>query len=74
MARYPGGALVQEREVIAISALAAMGRSGEARARAQRFLAAFPRSAHRRRLEVLVGLPAGDDSSHKPEAGAPPTR
>jgi hypothetical protein len=65
--RFPRGVLVQEREMIAISALAAIGRTSEARARAARFLAAYPRSAHRRRLEVLIGNP-----SHKDTPGAPP--
>lgn len=68
IARFPRGVLAQEREVIAISALTALGRTSEARARAARFLAAYPRSAHRRRLEVLIG-----DSSHKEAQGAPPS-
>jgi hypothetical protein len=54
VARYPGGMLAQEREVIAISALVAMGRAGEARSRAAAFLGAHPRSAHRPRIEALV--------------------
>ncbi|WP_437337502.1 hypothetical protein [Sorangium sp. So ce394] len=53
-ARFPGGALSQEREVIAIGALKALGRGGEARARADRFVAEHPSSAYRRRIEVLV--------------------
>ncbi len=53
-ARYPAGMLAQEREVIAISALVGMGRTGEARSRAAAFLAAHPRSAHRPRIEGLV--------------------
>ena len=54
-ARFPRGALGQEREVLAIQALVQLGRRDEARARAARFLAAFPGSAHRVRLEALVG-------------------
>ncbi|XXX80252.1 hypothetical protein WMF30_15910 [Sorangium sp. So ce134] len=53
-ARFPRGALSQEREVIAIGALKALGRGGEARARANRFVAEHPSSAYRRRIEVLV--------------------
>ncbi|WP_438000711.1 hypothetical protein WMF26_13690 [Sorangium sp. So ce185] len=53
-ARFPSGALSQEREVIAIGALKALGRGGEARARAERFVAEHPSSAYRRRIEVLV--------------------
>jgi hypothetical protein len=52
--RFPGGVLAQEREVIAIAALARLGRTAEAEAAARRFLSAYPRSAHRRRIEVLV--------------------
>lgn len=46
--RFPSGALAQEREVIAIDALARMGRTQEARARAAAFLAAYPSSAYRK--------------------------
>ena len=52
--KYPGGKLGQERELIAIEALSALGRTAEARARAKLFLTLFPDSAHRRRLEVLI--------------------
>ncbi|WP_437955548.1 hypothetical protein WME76_29075 [Sorangium sp. So ce119] len=54
LARFPGGALAQEREVIAVGALKALGRGGEALARANRFVEAHPSSAYRRRLEILV--------------------
>ena len=61
--RFRGGILGQEREVIAINALVRLGRSGEARSRATRFLTSYPRSAHRPRLEALLpgvgeGVPA----------------
>lgn len=57
--RFPKGSLGQEREVIAITALVAMGRTAEARSRAEAMIAANPGSAHRRRLSVIVpGLPA----------------
>jgi hypothetical protein len=61
--RFRGGILAQEREVIAINALVRLGRTGEARSRAARFLAGYPRSAHRPRLEALLpgvgeGVPA----------------
>lgn len=49
--RFPGGALVQEREVIAIKALRALGRAGEADARAAAFAKAFPGSAFERKLK-----------------------
>jgi hypothetical protein len=56
--RFPRGTLGQEREVIAVGALVALGRVSEARARAARFVELFPRSAYRRRIEALVPGPA----------------
>jgi hypothetical protein len=52
--RFGTGLLVQEREVIAIEALVQLGRKQEAEARAAAFRARFPRSAHGRRLDVLL--------------------
>lgn len=49
--RFPGGALIQEREVIAIKALRALGRTSEADARAEAFAKAFPGSAFARKLK-----------------------
>lgn len=51
---YPRGQLVQEREVIAIDALARLGRPAEAQARGQRFLAAYPRSIFRTKVEQIL--------------------
>lgn len=51
--QYPQGALAQEREAIAIEALAKLGRREEAQVRLRRFLAAHPESPHRMRLERL---------------------
>jgi hypothetical protein len=42
--QFPSGALAQEREAMAIRALVALGRTGEARARAARFHARYPDS------------------------------
>lgn len=53
--RFPTGTLGQERELVAIQALVRLGRVDEARARGARFAAAFPGSAHRRRIEGLLG-------------------
>lgn len=50
--RFPGGVLVQEREVIAIQALRKLGRSAEADRRAQAFAKAFPGSAFARKLNA----------------------
>jgi hypothetical protein len=49
--RFPGGALVQEREVIAIKALRQLGRTAEADSRADAFAKAFPGSAFQRKLK-----------------------
>jgi hypothetical protein len=51
--RFPGGALGQEREIIAVTALVALGRRPEAQARAASFLERFPGSPYRARLESL---------------------
>ncbi len=51
--RFPGGALVQERELIAVTALVALGRKPEAQSRATSLLERFPSSAYRGRLESL---------------------
>lgn len=48
---YPDGGLAQEREVIAIEALRALGRGAEAKARARRFGRRYPGSAHLPRVE-----------------------
>ena len=65
--RFPGGALVQEREVIAVGALVGLGHAAEARARAARFVERFPTSAYRHRIEALVpGLAAQDHAGGAP--------
>jgi hypothetical protein len=48
--RYPKGVLVPEREVLAIEALRALGRTSEADARLARFEARYPDSLHLERL------------------------
>ncbi|MBN9164036.1 MAG: hypothetical protein BGO98_04360 [Myxococcales bacterium 68-20] len=49
--RFPSGMLVQEREVIAIEALARLARTAEARRRAETFFANYTSSAYRRRVD-----------------------
>jgi hypothetical protein len=61
---FPSGNLVQEREVIAIDALGRLGRWDEARARAEGFLRAFPKSAHSVRVAEMVAPSAGNISDH----------
>ena len=52
---YPSGMLAQEREVLAIEALLSAGQRPAAEARAARLAAAYPGSAHLRRVRVLLG-------------------
>jgi hypothetical protein len=52
--RFRAGALVQEREVIAIEALVRLHRTAAARARIDDFLRSFPSSAHRVRINALA--------------------
>ncbi len=47
---YPNGRLAQEREVLAIDALKALGRADSARSRTKRFENAYPTSPHRERI------------------------
>lgn len=54
--RFPGGTFGQEREAIAISALARLGRTGEARARAEALLAKHPESPFAESIRAAVGL------------------
>jgi hypothetical protein len=53
--RFPFGTLLQEREVLAIEALARLGRTAEARRRLDAFRSRFPQSPHVARLTTLVG-------------------
>ena len=52
---YPNGVLTQEREAMAIRALAQLGRDGDARARAARFRARFPDSMLLPAVQAAVG-------------------
>jgi hypothetical protein len=51
---YPGGKLTQERELLAISALVALGRRTAALARGERFEQAFPTSPYRKQVGDLL--------------------
>ncbi len=44
--RFPQGILVQEREALRVESLAALGRTDEARTRADAFVRAYPKSPH----------------------------
>jgi hypothetical protein len=51
---FARGSFAQEREVIAITALTRLGRSGDAQQRADRFRRDYPNSAYRRQIDQLV--------------------
>jgi hypothetical protein len=53
-ALYPAGILAEEREAIAIEALARSGRRADAGARLDDLVRRAPRSSYRRHLERLV--------------------
>jgi hypothetical protein len=72
-ARFPGGLFSQEREFIAITALARMGQRAEAEARARRFLSAHPTSAHRRRIQEIVPSIKNEVGDQKTTEPAPST-
>lgn len=52
--RFSGGALVEEREVLAIRALVIEGRTDDARARAGRFRVRFPHSIQLDVIEAVL--------------------
>lgn len=52
---FPNGEYVQEREVIAVTALARLGRSDEALSRARSLVRQFPRTPYAARLTEAVG-------------------
>lgn len=52
--RFPSGHLAEEREVLAVDALARLGRRGEAAERARRFGASHPGSAYRSKVEDAI--------------------
>jgi len=54
LGEFPGGALAQEREVVAIAALVALDRREDARERAAAFRARWPGSAHQRRVDASI--------------------
>ena len=51
---FPGGKLAQERELLAISALVALGRRTAALSRANHFERAFPASPYRKQIRELL--------------------
>ena len=58
---FPKGQARIEGAVIAIEALALLGRSAEARARYEAFARAYPQSLHLPRLRRSLGIPRDDE-------------
>lgn len=54
-ANYPRSAFSQERDVLEIDALLRLGRRSEAVARGDQFARYYPKSAHLRRIDALLG-------------------
>ena len=54
---FPRGALVQEREILAITALVKLGRPDAAQKRAEQFRSAYPKSAYLIQLERILPKP-----------------
>jgi len=63
---FPSGEFVQEREAIAVEALARLGRKEEARERARALLRRFPRTPYAARLEMVIGQPISSTSASAP--------
>lgn len=61
--RFPNGMLAQEREVLAIEALARLGRRDDARARATAFSASYPGSPYQSRVDDALLASAVDTPS-----------
>jgi hypothetical protein len=55
---FKGGIFYQEREALAIGALVRLGRSGEAKSRAQAFLARYPKGPYAERIRAETGIEA----------------
>lgn len=57
--RFPTGMLAQEREAIAVEALAKLGRAPQAKARAKAFLSAHPDSPYKTRIDAALSRISG---------------
>ena len=53
---HPTGSLTEEAEALRISALAKLGRVGEAQLRADQFIEQYPKSIHRQRVERVRAM------------------
>ncbi|MBN9166620.1 MAG: hypothetical protein J0I07_37145, partial [Myxococcales bacterium] len=68
---FPAGAFVQEREVIAVDALARLHRREEATTRARALLRHHPATPYAARLEAALGTPLISTSNSEGNSGAP---
>ncbi|MGH1345603.1 MAG: hypothetical protein ACRBN8_28825 [Nannocystales bacterium] len=55
--RFPRGQMIEDRRVLRVEALCALGKASQANAEVRMFAEAFPRSAHTTRLRALCPLP-----------------
>jgi hypothetical protein len=55
--RFPASKFAEDREVLAVAALVSLGRTDEARERADAFRVAFPGSASQRRIDQILSSP-----------------
>jgi hypothetical protein len=51
---HPNGALAEERDALRIQAFAALNRTAEARKLAAQFLASYPQSVHRKKIQAVL--------------------
>jgi hypothetical protein len=72
-AEFPRGRLTEEREALWIQALALAGRRSEARARAERFRASFPRSMLRQAIAAMLDDDRRDGGPQAPKPETPNT-
>jgi hypothetical protein len=71
--RFERGVLAEEREVLCFDALVALDRNDEARARARAFIASFPKSAQRTRLQRWLDARRDAALIRNPDAEPTPT-
>jgi outer membrane protein assembly factor BamD (BamD/ComL family) len=63
-ARFPTGVLAEEREALTVRALAALGNTREADARARAFVAKYPESIMRPAVQSAIAPHADRDGGH----------
>jgi hypothetical protein len=71
--RFARGVLAEEREILRVDALTALGRTSEAQAAARAFVLRFPSSPQRPRFERWLATPANVPASHNASTSHIPT-